>query len=102
MTPQGVAGVWIYSLEEGTARRVADGTMGSWFADGRRLAYLNPNGIFVLDTVSGVSSELIQTPGITIGAGAHLAAGDSQLFYLQGEVSGDIWLVKFAQPDKAR
>ena len=99
ITPQGAGGVWIYSLEDGTARRVAQGTPASWFSDGRRLIYVNAGRVFVLDTTS-LSTELLHPAGLNPGAGLRLAAGDSQLFFLQGTNTADIWLVRFAQPDK--
>jgi Tol biopolymer transport system component len=98
ITAQGASGIWIYSLSDGTTRRVADGTLGSWFKDGRRLAHIYNNRIWVFDFGSGKSSELLRVPGGTAGAGPRLAANDTQLFFLQTTASADVWVVRLRAP----
>jgi Tol biopolymer transport system component len=92
-------GVWIYSLDTASSRRIGDGGVSIWLKDGRRLIYTNGPRLFVIDTTSRISSEVL-AGSFTIG-NPRLAADDSQLFFLRGTISADIWLVRFEQQAEA-
>ncbi len=99
-TPTGAAAsLWTYTVETGTARRIANCGGATWMKDGRRVV-CNRGRVIVVDANSGEATELPLTlmgPG-----GLRLAADDSQLFFLRGSISADIWVARFEQPAKAQ
>lgn len=90
----GRGGVWVYSFDARAYRRVADGVSPRWLSDGRRLIYQTGGRLFIVDTASGAGREVLAIPGETLAAPA-LTADDSQLFFLHGATSSDIWLMRF-------
>lgn len=87
-------GVWLYSLETRTYRRVADGGGPHWLSDGRRLVFQNRGRLFIADVASGATRDVLGIPG-EILMHPRLAADDSQLFFLRQVADGDIWIVRF-------
>ena len=66
-----------------------------WVRDGRRIVHAGNGRLFVTDTASGVSHEILDVPGETL-LSPRLAAGDSRLFFLRQVTEGDIWTMRFA------
>ena len=99
LTPAGAGtSLWAHEVDTGTARRVTtDCAGGTWMRDGRRIVCNRRGRLVVLDVNSGRTTDLLatQSPG-----GARLAAGDSQLFFLRGTASADIWVARFGQPGR--
>ena len=87
-------GVWLYSVVNRTYRRLADGGLGGWLQDGRRLVYADRGRLHLFDTASNATREILAMPGENL-AGARLAADDSQLFFVHGTTDSDIWIVRF-------
>ena len=50
----------------------------------------------MFDTASNASKEALAIPDETL-TGPRLAAADSRLFFMQGTVDSDIWLVRFGE-----
>jgi Tol biopolymer transport system component len=90
------AGVWVYSLETRTYRRLADGSDPAWLADGRRLVYDNRGRLRVVDTITGNTKEVLAIPGETLAWPVPIA-GDSQLLFKRTSFSSDIWTVRFGE-----
>ena len=89
--------VWVYSLESRTYQRLADGDETSWLADSRRLVYKNRDRLWVVDTISGDTKEVLGIPGETLGY-PMLIAGDSELLFIRTVLSSDVWTVRFTTP----
>ena len=92
----GLGGVWVYSFETRAYRRVADGNDPVWLGDGRRLIDEKRGRLFVADTASGATREVLANAGESMSQ-PRLAADDSQLFFMHGTIDGDIWLMRFDQ-----
>jgi len=60
-------GVWVYSFDSRTYRRLGDGTESAWLADGRRLLASFTGGLRVIDSISGDVKEILRIPGETLG-----------------------------------
>jgi len=91
--------MWSYAVDTGTTRRITEcGDAAAWTQDGRRIVCQRSGHLVVVDVSSGRTKELL-TPGLAPG-GVRLAAGDSQLFFLTGAASADIWIARFGQPGK--
>jgi hypothetical protein len=67
--------------------------------DGRRVICFRANRLVAVDVNSGRTTELLVTSP-PLGGGARLAADDSQLFFLRGTTSADIWVARFGQPGR--
>jgi Tol biopolymer transport system component len=91
----GAAGVWLYSLDTRSYRRVTDGEV-PWFVDGQRLIYSNRGRLSVIDTVSGASHEVLAISGESLNVPV-LTADASQLFFTRRTYQGDIWVVQFGE-----
>jgi Tol biopolymer transport system component len=90
----GRGGVWVYSLDTRTYRRFGDGQDAAWLADGRRLVYDNHGRLWVLDTISGDTKEVLAIPGETLDSPVPIM-GDSQLLFTRTAQSSDIWTMRF-------
>jgi Tol biopolymer transport system component len=90
----GVSGVWVYSFDARAYRRVVDGNNPAWLSDGRRVIYENRGRLFIADTASGATREVLAIPGESLSE-PRLTADDSQLFFRHGTTDGDIWLMRF-------
>ena len=92
----GRTGVWVYSLNTRSYRRFGDGNTPAWLADGRRLVYDYRGRLWVLDTITGGTKELLAIPGEELDFPLPIA-GDSQLVFRRGSYSSDIWTVRFGE-----
>lgn len=95
----GVPGLWIYTVDNGTSRRLTDGTEATWMRDGRRLICGNQGRLSVVDASSGRALELPLGVGVL---NPRLAADDSQLLFLRTTNSADIWVARFGAPAKTQ
>ena len=98
-----VGTTWIYALDRGTVSRVTDCAYPTWMRDGRRVICNRAGRLVVVEVSSGRLRDL----PITLSAlsPARLAADDSQLFFLSGTISADVWVALskgkfFAQASK--
>jgi len=88
------AGIFVESLESGARRRLTDsGESPRWLGDSRRLLYLRDGGLWLLDTATGASSNVISRPKpsrtlLDFG----LAADDRWLVFVELTRESDIWL----------
>jgi Tol biopolymer transport system component len=90
----GRTGVWVYSLDTRTYRRFADGNTPAWLADGHRLVYDHRGRLWVLDTITGNTRELLGIPGEDVDYPLPIV-GDSRLVFRRQAYSSDIWTVRF-------
>jgi serine/threonine protein kinase/Tol biopolymer transport system component len=90
-------GVWVYSFETRTYRRItAEGAYSRWLHDGRRLIYANLGRLFVAEVSSGMTREVLAISGESL-ASPCLTADNSQLFFTRATSAGDIWIVRFGE-----
>ena len=91
-TPTGLPSLWSYAVETGTARRITACDTATWLKDGRRIICNLGGRVMVVDVSSAQTKVL---PLGSVGGGPRLAADDSQLFFLSGTTSADIWIARF-------
>jgi hypothetical protein len=89
--------------ETETGRRIGLCSNPAWLRDGRRIVCNRPGRLVVVDALNLSETEqpwtLSQGPG---PASLRLASEDSQLFFLRGTVSADIWVARFDQPARTQ
>ncbi len=92
-------GLWLYSLQARTYRRVTDATNtggASWLPGGTHLIYSYRDRLMTIDTMAGLSRETLAIEGETLSK-PEVAADGSQLYFLRSRTSGDISLVQFGE-----
>jgi len=92
-------GLWLYSLQARTYRRVTDATNtggASWLPGGTHLIYSYRDRLMTIDTMAGLSRETLAIEGETLSK-PEVAADGSQLYFLRSRTSGDISLVHFGE-----
>ena len=82
--------LWTYTVETGAAHRITECALATWMRDGRRLICSRDGRVMVVDASTGQATEL---PVGTVSA--RLAVDESQLFFLRGTTSADIWMARF-------
>ena len=88
--------LWTYAVETRTARRISECGLATWMMDGRRIICNRAGRVMVVEASTGRETELPVDMGTVIAAGGpRLAADDSQLFFLRGTTSADIWMARF-------
>jgi eukaryotic-like serine/threonine-protein kinase len=102
----GSDGVWFYSVEARTYHRVASAATSEapspsprWLSDSRRFVYSSLGRLWLADTVSGQTRELVSFQGETL-SNPVITTRDSQLFFSHGTTTGDIWLMRFGDTKK--
>ena len=89
----GRAGIWVYSLD---TRSYRCGETPEWLSDNRRLVYAHRDRLWVVDTTSSESKEVLAVQGETLGNPVPIA-GDSQLVFVRSSRASDVWTVRFDQ-----
>jgi WD40 repeat protein len=93
--------LWTYAVETGTARRITECSIATWMKDGRRVICRRADRAMVVEASTGRTTELPVGP-VSAAGGPRLAVDDSQLFFLRGTESADIWMARFGQPATSR
>ena len=92
-------GLWVYSLESGRYQRLTDfGNQSAWLRDGRRLLFrrLRPEGgIFLFDTRSKESRQVLAVPRIGVRASLRLSRDNRLISFVETATEGDVWLMTF-------
>ena len=87
------AALFAYSLASGRFTRLSDvGSAWTWLNDGRRLLFTYRGGLFVLDTVSKKSRELLSVAPDDFDSVA-LSADSRTIYFTRAVQQGDIWLM---------
>jgi serine/threonine protein kinase len=90
--------LWVYSFERRTYRLIgAGGGIAGvrWLPDGRRLIGSRGGRLIVIDSVTGESRAILEIPGELLAVPV-LSRDGSMLYFLRTSVSGDVWVVRFA------
>lgn len=96
------AGVLVYSLARRTYERLTDaGTSATWLNDSRRLLYVSQGKLFLLDSASKQSHELLALPRGDI-AGPAVPADNGHIYFLRQITEGDVWLARVGDSDARR
>ncbi len=64
-----------------------------WFADSRKVLITRQGRVFVVDSFNGQARDVFAIPGEQI-TNAQFSS-DGWLYFLSGNASGDIWVVRF-------
>jgi Tol biopolymer transport system component len=86
--------IWVYSFDTKGYSRIATGVAPDWLPDSRRLVYASGGRLFVVDTVSRQSREILARPGETLGDPSLTRDGRS-LYFTHATTGADIWLMTF-------
>ena len=87
-------GIWVYSFDAKAYSRIAEGVTPVWLPDNRRLVYASGGRLFVVDTVTTQSREVLTRPGETLGDPSLTRDGRS-LYFTHATTGADIWLMTF-------
>jgi Tol biopolymer transport system component len=91
---QQVPGVVLYSLAGRSYVRLTDrGRSATWLSDNRHLLYRDDNGLFLLDTVSRVSRQVLTIPPGSDYNDFCLSPDDRALYLARNTEQGDVWLL---------
>ena len=89
---------WVYEFDTKQYRALASfagSNSMQWFDDNRRLLHIRQGRVFVGDSLTGHAREVLSVPGEAISAAQFSASG--WLYFLSGNASGDIWVVRFGE-----
>ncbi|HET6371728.1 MAG TPA: protein kinase [Candidatus Polarisedimenticolia bacterium] len=87
----GNAGLFTYDIASGAYQKLdAAGATPVWLSDGRRLLYARDGGIWLMDTASGKTHEVMKPAG-EIPSGVSLSSDDRVMTFIETESEGDIW-----------
>lgn len=87
-----------YSLETNRYEKVVENAqaISSWLPDSRRLVYGNENTIFLVDTETKSSRELLSVPNLDLRA-PFVSRDGRLLYYTAYSAESDIWLLDISQ-----
>jgi Tol biopolymer transport system component len=88
------AEVWVYSFETKTYSRIAAGVTPVWLGDNRRLLYAFGGRLFVADTDSKQTRQILERTGEALGDPSLTRDGRS-LYFTHATTGADIWLMTF-------
>jgi serine/threonine protein kinase len=87
-------GIVLYSLSSRTYQHLTDTGFGPlWLPDSRRLLYVNQGKIFIVDSQSKKSKEVLSVAPVNVRTGLSLSRDGRQLYFNCGSNEGDIWLL---------
>jgi Tol biopolymer transport system component len=87
-------GIYIESVETGERRRLTEaGESPVWLSDNRRILYLHEGAIWIIDSATGKTSEIVpaQKPPRRLSS-FELAPDESFLVLLEDTAESDIWM----------
>ena len=91
--------IFVYTFASRRFTRLSDvGTPWTWLNDGRRLLYTDHRKLFVLDSVSKVSRELLAVAPDDFdtqsgGSSVALSRDNRAIYFTRATQQGDIWLM---------
>jgi Tol biopolymer transport system component/predicted Ser/Thr protein kinase len=92
------SGVWLYSLDSKSYRRIADAGGGfsgaKLTSDGRHVVFARVGRLWIADIAAATVRELLAIEGESL-SNPRLTADDSQLVFLRAINDADVWLVRF-------
>jgi eukaryotic-like serine/threonine-protein kinase len=95
------AGIILYSVARRTYERLTrDGTAPIWLNDNRRLIYVDKGKLFLLDSASKQSRELLALPHGDIATPA-LASDNQRIYFVRQNIEADVWLATLGQHQRA-
>ncbi|HEY2293110.1 MAG TPA: protein kinase [Thermoanaerobaculia bacterium] len=87
-------GVVLYSLAGGKYMQLTDhGQSATWLSDSRRLLYSDGGKLFLLDTLSRASRQVLDVPPDSDYSDFCLSPDDRVLYLARDTEQGDIWLL---------
>ena len=89
---------WVYQFDTKQYRALASfagSNSMQWFDDNRRLLFTREGRVFVGDSITGDAREVLSVPGEAISVAQFSSNG--WLYFLSGNASGDIWVVRFGE-----
>jgi serine/threonine protein kinase len=95
----GRSGFWVYSFATRTYTAIPGASAGT-FVDEGRIVTVAPGGALQLVNINEKKgSDLLRVPG-EVFAYPRLSGDRKYLYFLRPQVSGDLWLVRFTQPQR--
>jgi hypothetical protein len=89
--------VWLYDLDAGDYRYLAEGSSPTFMSDGRRILYngVQQGNFFVVDMVTGESWPLASLPQAESIA---LSTDDRRIYIVRVDQEADIWMLELQPP----
>ncbi len=88
------SGIFVYSLASRRYQKLTEnGFVPVWMRDSRRLLYQNRGRIFMIDTVSRKTREVLAPPGGSVFQVLDLSPDERTLYLVREAVEGDIWML---------
>ena len=84
--------VSVYSFDDGSYTRIAEGYEPVWLGDGRRLVCAKGGRLFLAVTATKQSREILAIPGEVVG-NPSLSRDDRYLYFTRATTGADIWLM---------
>ena len=66
----------------------------AWLADSRRFLYNEGGKMYLTDSVSGRTREILSVAPYQVGRGISISADDRTIYFTSGLMQRDIWLMK--------
>jgi dipeptidyl aminopeptidase/acylaminoacyl peptidase len=89
-----VPGAVLYSLADRGYRRITERGQGAtWLSDSRHLLYWDGGALFLFDTLSRTSRQVLTTPPGSDYNDFSLSPDDRVLYLARNTEQGDIWLL---------
>jgi Tol biopolymer transport system component len=92
--------MWTYSLDTQKYSRIAGGGAARWLGDGRRILHVRQGRLFVTDSVTAESRELLSVPGETLTS-PRIDPGGNYLYFVRvADDRGDVWVARFDDSER--
>jgi Tol biopolymer transport system component len=90
-------GIAVYNVASRAYRKLTPaGADPVWLSDSRRLLYLDKGKIFLLDSATGATRELINaTPEEIARRGFAIAPDDRRIYFSISTTEADVWMLEF-------
>jgi Tol biopolymer transport system component len=90
-------GIAVYNVQSRTYRRLNNtGADPVWLSDSKRLLFLDKGKIFLLDSATGVTRELVSaTPEEIARRGFSISPDDRRIYFSVSTTEADVWMLEF-------
>lgn len=95
-----VGSIGVYNLRDATFEKMIDsGASPFWLNDSRHFIYSDQKGIFLCDSETKKTTEILKPSAYEI-QGANISADDKTLYFRYLQVDADVWLIDASQQNQ--
>jgi hypothetical protein len=90
-------GIAVYNVQSRSYRRLnKTGADPVWLSDSRRLMFLDKGRIWLLDSATGATRELVSaTPEDVARRGFSISPDDRRIYFSVSTTEADVWMLEF-------